>query len=148
MIKNDKVVYLHRNTDGKIFYIGSGNYKRAYVCNKSARSEAWHQFADKGYVVEIVATGLERKAAFDLEDALIIKYRDTHPLTAPLTNKELASLAARSAGLKNIATGQVKKASIAASRPTISLDDGKITAKSHQTRYEAKTGYKHIWIDL
>ena len=63
-------VYVHRRqTDGKIFYVGKGNGRRAYV---KRRNPFWTSVANKhGYTVHIIENGLAEAEAFELECFLI-----------------------------------------------------------------------------
>lgn len=71
--KNNKVVYIHRKaTDGTIFYVGMGSPKRPYIKSKGRRSFWWLKTFNKhGRVVEVVADGLSKDAAYELEMFLI-----------------------------------------------------------------------------
>lgn len=64
-------VYLHRKkSDGRIFYIGKGQGKRAW--KKSQRSDWWKRVEAKhGRTVEIVLRGLTDEQAFELEKGLV-----------------------------------------------------------------------------
>lgn len=65
--------YAHRTSDtGHIFYIGKGHGDRAY---SKQRSRYWHNKANKhGYTIEIIATGLTERQAFDMEREFIAFY--------------------------------------------------------------------------
>lgn len=65
--------YAHRTADtGHIFYIGKGHGNRAY---SKQRSKYWHNKANKhGYTVEIIASNLTERQAFDIERELIAFY--------------------------------------------------------------------------
>lgn len=66
------VVYLHRKPmDGSIFYVGIGNKEgRAYRC--SERNAHWtNTYKKYGRNVEIVASGISREQANELEEFLI-----------------------------------------------------------------------------
>lgn len=68
MKENNKYyVYFHINTTkNKIFYVGKGHGKRAFV--KNNRSEYWKNIVKKyGYSVIIVEEGLTESEAFDRE---------------------------------------------------------------------------------
>lgn len=60
-------VYLHKRlSDGKVFYVGKGKGKRAWV--KKGRSEHWKRIVDKyGYSVEIIFDELSEEEAFQIE---------------------------------------------------------------------------------
>lgn len=68
-MKNDYYVYLHKDLDNKIFYVGKGRNKRAY--SKVHRSREWHTVAEQGYVVEIYCNNLSECEALELEESLI-----------------------------------------------------------------------------
>ncbi len=67
-------VYVHRRaTDGRVFYVGKGTGKRAWV--KDGRSQHWRNISKKhGLVVEIVQAGMQEWWAFELERDLISSY--------------------------------------------------------------------------
>jgi hypothetical protein len=71
MSKNDFYVYAHRkSTNGEVFYIGKGKGSRA--SDKKMRNRHWKFIAKKhGYTVEIVESGLQEWAAFEIEKNLI-----------------------------------------------------------------------------
>ena len=66
-----KVVYLHKDLQGNVFYVGCGNEKRPY--NKEGRSDEWKAKILNGYTVEIVDE-LPYILAFRLEGELISEY--------------------------------------------------------------------------
>ena len=69
------IVYRHRRNDtNKVFYIGIGtSNQRPYT--KRGRSQLWKNITNKtGYSVEILATGLSKKDAVELEVFLIQEY--------------------------------------------------------------------------
>lgn len=61
-------VYAHsRNTDGKLFYIGKGKFRRAWTWQRGY-NRRWEAAASKhGVIVEIIASNLSDGEAFDLE---------------------------------------------------------------------------------
>lgn len=68
-------VYQHRNpSTGEIFYVGLGKYNR---CNQRAqRNKYWKNYVNKhGLLVEILAQGLDRAEAAELEKRLIEELR-------------------------------------------------------------------------
>lgn len=73
--KNKYYVYVHKDLNGKIFYVGKGINKRA--TSSGSRSVAWKEIADKGYTYEILHSGLTNKEAFALEAETIVKHRET-----------------------------------------------------------------------
>lgn len=68
------LVYLHRRlTDGKVFYVGKGDIKRAF--RSTLRSNYWKRIVSKhGYTIDIYAKGLQEWYAFELEIDLISYY--------------------------------------------------------------------------
>lgn len=83
---NNKVVYLHRKkTDNSIFYVGMGNYKRAF---SKQRSKDWHSIVNScGYTVEIINENLTPEKACEIEIKLIEKYGRLDLKTGCLVNK-------------------------------------------------------------
>ncbi|ARK09016.1 NUMOD3 domain-containing DNA-binding protein [Fibrella sp. ES10-3-2-2] len=82
-------VYIHRKADNQeVFYVGIGTgpkYTRAQ--NRASRSPLWKKVTRKhGRIVEIVAEGLTRTAANDLERDLISKYGRRDIGTGSLVN--------------------------------------------------------------
>ena len=66
---NDYYVYLHKDTNDVVFYVGKGRRKRAY--SKTNRSYAWSVFAENGFSVEFVKTGITEQEAKSVERLLI-----------------------------------------------------------------------------
>jgi hypothetical protein len=63
-------VYLHVcSANNRIFYIGKGKGNRPWVSAKSSRTAIWHNYVKKygPHRVELIATGLTEKEAFELE---------------------------------------------------------------------------------
>lgn len=71
----DFYVYVHRRaTDGRVFYVGKGNGRRAWATQ--GRSNYWrHIVAKHGYTVDIVQNGMQEWWAFELEIELIAFYK-------------------------------------------------------------------------
>lgn len=65
-------VYIHKDMEGNIFYVGKGLGKRAY--SKSGRNSYWKRVIEKGYTVEIFMDKLSEDEAFELEIELISIY--------------------------------------------------------------------------
>lgn len=65
--------YAHRTADtNHVFYIGKGHGNRAY---SKQRSKYWHNKANKhGHIVEIIASNLTERQAFDMEREFISFY--------------------------------------------------------------------------
>lgn len=72
---NKYYVYLHRDLNGVVFYIGKGTKER--YKSKQNRSGAWQDIAVKGYTSQIVKTGMSNRESMILEEQLIEIYRDT-----------------------------------------------------------------------
>jgi CTP:phosphocholine cytidylyltransferase-like protein len=68
-------VYLHRRlTDNKVFYVGKGHAKRAWI--RSNRNRYWNNVVEKhGYSVEIVFENLTEDDAFKIEKDTILEMR-------------------------------------------------------------------------
>jgi len=68
-------VYVHRDHDGVVFYVGKGSgdrYKR-----KNYRSTRWHEAAKDGFTWEIVKDCLSNSEALDYEEEMISLHRKT-----------------------------------------------------------------------
>lgn len=67
----NKVVYLHRNSKGEVFYCGSGTMERSTECTRGGkrarRSPEWFEHAVDGVEVEVIAEGLTSAEALALE---------------------------------------------------------------------------------
>ena len=73
--ENRFYVYLHRDMNGVVFYIGKGTgdrYKR-----KNNRSTKWQDIAKSGFTFEIVQDGLDEDSALSIEKELISDYSST-----------------------------------------------------------------------
>lgn len=74
-VRKDFYVYFHRDTSGKIFYVGKGTKRRAASRD---RHPAWTKYVTERlhgqYTVEIHADGLTEEDAQDLEWSLICEY--------------------------------------------------------------------------
>lgn len=75
----NKCVYLHKDKDGVVRYVGQGNLERPYETSPSKRTKAWSQFftTKNPPVVEIVKKNLSYDEATKLEVAEIEKYKST-----------------------------------------------------------------------
>lgn len=73
--RRDYYVYFHRDSFGRIFYVGKGSGKRAW---SKDRHPAWKKYvADRlngCYTVEIYCDSLTEAEAESLENSLIVKY--------------------------------------------------------------------------
>jgi hypothetical protein len=63
-------------------------------------------------------------------------------------SNEDKAIRARKGGEAVVKNGSFKLAQAKSVRKVVSLDDGKVTCWTWTKRYETKTGYKHVWIDL
>ena len=72
---NKYYVYLHRDLNGVVFYIGKGTKER--YKSKQSRSGAWQDIAVKGYTSQIVKAGMSNRESMILEEQLIEIYRKT-----------------------------------------------------------------------
>ena len=73
MSKNDKVVYLHKDKDGVVRYVGHGAVNRPNCSSVSKRSKAWFDvFPDAKPDIEVIAEGLSYREALDLEIKMIV----------------------------------------------------------------------------
>ena len=69
-------VYVHKDMNGNIFYVGKGTRDRAWKSKDRARHHVWHRYIKKlngKYEIEIVKEGLEEEKALALEEELIEK---------------------------------------------------------------------------
>jgi hypothetical protein len=67
--ENNFYVYLHKDLNGNIFYVGKGRNNR--YKDKSNRGKTWKQQADHGYTSEFYAENLDENSALQLETKLI-----------------------------------------------------------------------------
>lgn len=77
---NNKVVYLHKDSDGVVRYVGSGTNHRANTTQaKSGRGKPYEYFVETNgkLRVEIVASDLDKNEAEDLERQLYDVHRST-----------------------------------------------------------------------
>lgn len=71
-------VYLHKDRDGIIRYVGHGTPDRPYIFTNAHRNKKWlEMFKENPPEVCIVSDGLSKHEALDLEIELFHKYRDT-----------------------------------------------------------------------
>lgn len=70
----DFYVYVHRRaSDGRVFYVGKGRNRRAWV--KGRRGNHWQHIVKKyGLCVQIAVSGLDEVCAFSIERMIIAKY--------------------------------------------------------------------------
>lgn len=72
---NKYYVYLHRDLNGVVFYIGKGTKGR--FKSKQSRSGIWQDIAAKGYTSQIIKAGMSNRESMILEEQLIEIYRET-----------------------------------------------------------------------
>jgi hypothetical protein len=80
-----KCVYIHKDLEDNIFYVGCGLETRPY--DTQGRLALWWSKANNGYTVEIIKTNLTSDEAFKLERELILKYGRINNNTGILVNK-------------------------------------------------------------
>lgn len=93
-------VYVHKNLNGEIFYVGKGHKRRAW--RKSNRNPYWNNIvAKEGLKVKIISTGLNEEDAFLEEIRYIDKLKPRANLMTGFTghshlprNKEIIKLVA------------------------------------------------------
>lgn len=75
-MENNKVVYRHVRLDtNEVFYIGIGDYKRAFINTKGHRSDWWFRVTNKTeYRVDILFDGLTLNEAIEKEIEFIALY--------------------------------------------------------------------------
>ena len=61
-------IYVHRDKDGKTFYVGKGKNDRAFGQDRSTK---WFEKADGGYWVEVLANNLDEQTALFVEMCII-----------------------------------------------------------------------------
>lgn len=73
--QKDYYVYVHRDSDGNIFYVGKGTGDRAWSLS---RHSVWHKYVQErlqgNYEVEIVISDLTEDEALERESQLITEY--------------------------------------------------------------------------
>lgn len=94
---SNKCVYVHKDSNDVIRYVGSGTLERAYLtCANSARGKEYANFVEANgkLNVEIVAKELSKKEAEDLERELFDEHSETifncrRPSSTKPMNKEM-----------------------------------------------------------
>lgn len=81
-------VYLHRDSEGKVFYVGSGTAHR--FKSKCNRSEKWKVLASKGFQTEKVLTDLTIEEAREAEELLIQMFDNGQLVNRHLPMKTLS----------------------------------------------------------
>lgn len=74
-MNNNYYVYVHKNLDGVVVYVGKGTKSR--VTSKGSRSAAWKEATKDGFTYEILKDGMTNREAMLLEEELIATYRET-----------------------------------------------------------------------
>lgn len=69
-------VYLHKKPNGEVFYVGKGTKGRAW--SRHGRNPYWNNVYKKygSFIVEIVQDNLQEWYAFELEQELMLKYKN------------------------------------------------------------------------
>lgn len=96
-MENNKCVYLHKDKEGVVKYVGSGTLRRANNTHaNSDRGKTYTEYvqANGKLEVEIVTEGLTKLEAEDLERELYDKYKESilnynRPNSAKLISKEM-----------------------------------------------------------
>ena len=88
MQENNYCVYVHKKkTTGEIFYVGSGTRDRART--GSGRSKSWKAVVEaSGFISEIVADNLCKKASLETEKQLYLELKEH----SPLVNKKVQGI--------------------------------------------------------
>lgn len=73
--ENRYYVYVHRDLNGVVFYVGKGTKDR--FKSKQSRSASWREIAVNGYSYQILKENMSNKEAVLLERDLIAIYRST-----------------------------------------------------------------------
>lgn len=76
-MNNKCCVYLHKDLEGIVRYVGEGSLQRAYTFKRSDQPKYVDYFKDFNPIVEIVESNLTKIEAEDLEKELRIKYEST-----------------------------------------------------------------------
>lgn len=77
-LENRFCVYLHKDKEGIVRYVGHGTMDRPYILSKNHRSKKWwDMFPDGNPDVVIVKDGLTKHSAIDYEIELFHKYEDS-----------------------------------------------------------------------
>jgi len=75
--RQDYYVYVHKDPDGNVFYVGKGAGQRAWSQDHDA---VWHRYVSEKlggrYEVEIIKSELKEEEALELENELMLKHGD------------------------------------------------------------------------
>jgi len=73
--RRDFYVYVHRDRNGQVFYVGKGTGRRAWSKDRNA---LWHRYVETRsggeYTVEILREGLPEREAEQFESELIMEH--------------------------------------------------------------------------
>ncbi len=75
--KKNYYVYIHKDLDGQVFYVGKGKGKRAWSKSITERHGIWHRYVEKlngKYQVEIIKDNMSEDEAVWFEEDLMSKY--------------------------------------------------------------------------
>jgi hypothetical protein len=76
-LRRDYYVYVHKDQDGNIFYVGKGTGKRAW---SQERDDVWHRYVKEKlsgrYEVEIIRDELDEEEALELENEIMSLHGD------------------------------------------------------------------------
>lgn len=67
-------VYVHKDPEGTVFYVGKGTGRRAWAKDRHGLWKKYVERFDGKYTVEIVKDNLTEQEALDLENSLMNKY--------------------------------------------------------------------------
>lgn len=73
--KREFYVYVHRDPQGRVFYVGKGKKRRAW--EKEGHNPLWHSYVDRfngDYEVEVIRSGLNEDEAMWLEEDVMKEY--------------------------------------------------------------------------
>ena len=76
-MRRDYYVYVHKDPNGEVFYVGKGTGRRAW---SQDRDRVWHRYVSEKlagrYEVEIIKNGLNEEEALELESEIMLKHGD------------------------------------------------------------------------
>jgi HIRAN domain-containing protein len=76
--RQDYYVYVHKDPDGNVFYVGKGTGQRAW--SQDNRDAVWHRYVSEKlggrYEVEIIKNELKEEEALELENEVMLKQGD------------------------------------------------------------------------
>lgn len=138
-MENNYKVYRHRDSQGDVFYIGCSKDKhrpfQKYNTKSPKRSLEWFERCGNQFTVEILAEGLSRELAYELEEFLISEYKRTID-GGVLMNKSIGGFGGNGVCIKH---SEETKNKISNSLK------GRIFSEEHRIKLsEAQTGDKHF----